>query len=166
MGAPCESFRTALHFRQQIQGMDSSLRLLVTGSEVPRETGEVTQSAREELVEYMSRVCLGYEKAPSFVVAVLDGALAVCQEWQARPRGRDVPLPPPSVRQARGASGGENTDYLPSPKNVTYNPCVPELPSVLAMMAVKKVNNPRGSPRARVNDDQAPALPATDPGSA
>ena len=119
---------------------DTSLLLLVGDHDVVRgEDGG--HSAREELVEYMKRVCLGHEQAPGHVVAVLDAALAVCQEWQSRPRGKNVPLPPPSVRQDREASEDAGKDYRPNPKNVAYTPCLPEPPSVLAMMAVKKVNS-------------------------
>jgi len=125
--------------------MDSSLRLLVGEPGVP--DGDSVQSAREELVEYMKRVCMGYEKAPSHVVASLDAALAVCQEWQSRPRGKDVPLPPPSVRLERTVSGAGSKDYRPNPKSVAYNPCLPEPQSVLAMMAVRKVSTPRESRR-------------------
>jgi hypothetical protein len=143
--------------------MDSSLRLLVGEPDSPRDGGEAVQSAREELVEYMSRVCMGFEKAPSHVIASLDAALAVCQEWQSRPRGKDVPLPPPSARLERGASADGNTDYRPSPKSIAYNPCLPEPQSVLAMMAVRKVSNPQGSRREPVSAGPDSAEPATTP---
>jgi hypothetical protein len=123
---------------------DNSLLMLVGDPPASgvRPEGSDQQAEREELTEYMKQVCLGYEKAPSYVVAVLDAALAVCQEWRSHPKGRNVPLPPPALRQARGASGDANTDYQPSLKSVAYTPCLPEPPSVLAMMAVRKVNSP------------------------
>ena len=125
---------------------DSSLLMLVGGSSDGRHAGHGEardeQSARIALVEYMKQICLGYEQAPTHVVATIDAALAVCQEWQSRPRGKNVPLPPPALRQDRATSEGEGTNYQPNPKSIAYTPCIPEPPSVLAMMAVRKVNNP------------------------
>lgn len=140
--------------------MDSSLRLLVGEPGIPKDDGEAVQSAREELVEYMKRVCMGFEKAPSHVVASLDAALAVCQEWQSRPRGKNVPLPPPSVRLERGVLEAGSIDYRPNPKSIAYNPCLPEPQSVLAMMAVRKVNTPRGPRRESESDDQGTTVQA------
>lgn len=126
--------------------MDSSLLMLVGGR--PRDalrggqSPQDEQSERLELMEYMKQICMGFEKAPPHVVAAIDAALAVCQEWQARPRGKNVPLPPPSLRRDPSASEDANKDYQPSPKSIAYTPCVPEPPSVLAMMEVRKVSSP------------------------
>ena len=126
--------------------MDSSLLMLVGGG--PKDvlkggrSPQDEQSERLELMEYMKQVCLGFERAPSHVVAAIDAALAVCQEWQARPRGKNVPLPPPSLRRGPSASEDADKDYQPNPKNIAYTPCVPGPPSVLAMMEVRKVSTP------------------------
>jgi len=103
---------------------------------------------RVELVEYMKRVCLGQEPeaVPRHVETVLNAALAVCQEWRLRPRGRQVPLPPPALLQDRAASEAEGKDYRPNPKNVLYTPSLVEPPSVLARLAVRKVNTPKAPP--------------------
>lgn len=127
---------------------DSSLLMFVDGRAKHPPSGTALESApdgerdRVELMEYMKQVCLGFERAPPHVVTAIDAALAVCQEWRARPRGKNVPLPPPALRRVREASEDANIDYQPSPKSVAYTPCVPEPPSVLAMMAVRKVNSP------------------------
>ena len=125
--------------------------LLMLGRDVadPGESVQVHED-RVELVEYMKRVCLGQEPeaVPRHVEASLNAALAVCQEWRSRPRGRQVPLPPPALLKDREASADANKDYQPNPKNVLYTPSLVEPPSVLARLAVKKVNNPKAPPQS------------------
>jgi hypothetical protein len=125
---------------------DSSLLMLVGDlpgkkAGVPTPEGEDPQAERARMMDYMKQVCLGYERAPNHVVAAIDAALAVCQEWQSRPRGKNVPFPPPALRKDPKASEDASRDYQPSLKSIAYTPCLPEPPSVLAMMAVRKVNN-------------------------
>lgn len=126
--------------------MDSSLLMLVGGPARDALKGgsppQDEQSERLELMEYMKQICLGFEKAPPHVLAAIDAALAVCQEWQARPRGKNVPLPPPSLRKDPSVLEDADKDYQPNPKSIAYTPCVPEPPSVLAMMEVRKVSTP------------------------
>jgi len=131
---------------------------------IGRDGGDSEESAkvhedRIELVEYMKRVCLGVEPEaiPRHVEATLNAALAVCQEWLMRPRGKQVPLPPPSLLQGQAASATEDIDYQPNPKNVLYTPSLVEPLSVLSRLAVRKVNNPKAPPPSASNNDPTPA---------
>jgi len=114
---------------------------------------------RVELVEYMKRVCLGQEPeaVPRHLEATLNAALAVCQEWRTRPRGKQVPLPPPSLLQDRAVSATADINYQPNPKNILYTPSLVEPPSVLSRLAVRKVNTPKAPPPSASNVDPTSA---------
>lgn len=126
---------------------DNLLMMIGRGAGNPDESVQVDEE-RTELVEYMRRVCLGQEleAVPRHVEALLNAALAVCQEWRSRPRGKQVPLPPPSLLTDQGASVDAGKDYQPNPKNVMYTPSLVECSSVLARLAVRKVNSLKAPP--------------------
>ena len=126
---------------------DNLLMMIGRKAGDPDESVQVHEE-RVDLVEYMKRVCLGQEPeaVPRHVEASLNAALAVCQEWRSRPRGKQVPLPPPTLLKGQEASVDAGKDYRPNPKNVLYTPSLVEPPSVLARLAVRKVNSPKAQP--------------------
>ena len=134
---------------------DPSLLLLVgQQNKSSGGTSFQTEDDRIELFENMKQISLGFEKAPSHVVATIDAAISVCQEWCNRPRGKDVPLPPPSLLMDRKVQVDVDKDYLPSLKSVTYTPSSSAPQSVLAMLAVKKENSQEEEESDETNDVQ------------
>lgn len=128
---------------------DPSLYLLVGPQPGDSEASEASPSEdlneQMELLEEMKRVCLGVQKAPPHVVGVIEAAIAVCREWKSRPRGRDVPLPPPSKLSERQAPEVSCTDSQENLKSIAYTPCLSAPQSVLSMLGVKKENAPEAS---------------------
>ena len=123
---------------------DPSLLLLVGEQNLNGDSRNPSSSdemdAKIELIDYMKQISLGLLKAPQHVQASIEAAILVCQEWKNRPRGKDVPLPPPSKLSERRVQVIADTSSPENLKNIAYTPCLSAPQSVLSMLGVKKEN--------------------------